>query len=91
MTAPSDGKSIHGAAKKDPESLEEEEMKQIIEDSDFDGPLVDYEKKGNRVEFIGMEDVEGTATFKLKLTLKDGDVQYYIPRDRVLSPHKDRY
>ena len=74
--------------KKDPESLEEEEMKQIIEDSDFDGPLVDYEKKGNRVEFIGMEDVEGTATFKLKLTLKDGDVQYYYLETESSLPIK---
>lgn len=63
--------------KKDPESLEEEEMKQIIEDSDFDGPLVNYEQKGNRVEFIGAEQVEGTAAYKLKITLKNGDVQYY--------------
>ena len=28
--------------KKDPEPLGEEEMKQILEDSDFDGPLVNY-------------------------------------------------
>ena len=29
--------------KKDPESLGEEEMMQIVEDSDFDGPLVNYQ------------------------------------------------
>src|SRR5437660_2503826 len=28
--------------KKDPEALGEEEMKSIVEDADFDGPLVDY-------------------------------------------------
>jgi hypothetical protein len=74
--------------KKDPESLEEEEMKQIIEDSDFDGPLVNYDKKGNRVEFIGMEEVEGTATYKLKVTLRNGDVQYYYLESESFLPIK---
>jgi hypothetical protein len=63
--------------KKDPEPLGEEEMKQIIEDSDFDGPLIDYKEKGNRVELVGMDAVEGTDAFKLKATLANGDVRYY--------------
>ncbi len=63
--------------KKDPEPLGEEEMKQILEDSDFDGPLVNYQQKGNKLEFVGMEPVEGTDAFKLKLTLANGDVRFY--------------
>lgn len=63
--------------KKDPEPLGEEEMKQIIEDSDFDGPLVNYQQKGNKIEFVGMEPVDGTDTYKLKVTLAGGDVRYY--------------
>jgi hypothetical protein len=63
--------------KKDPEALGEEEMKSIVEDSDFDGPLVNYQQKGNKVEFVGMDQVEGTDTFKLKLTLANRDVYYY--------------
>ena len=63
--------------KKDPEPLGEEEMKSILEDSDFDGPLVNYREKGNRVEFVGMDPVEGTDTYKLKVTLKNGDAFYY--------------
>src|SRR6185369_1396298 len=63
--------------KKDVELLGEEEMKQILEDSDFDGPLINYQQKGNRVEYVGIEPVEGTDTFKLKVTLKNGDVCYY--------------
>ena len=63
--------------KKDPEPLGEDEMKDIIEDSDFDGPLVNYQQKGNKVEFVGMEPVEGTDAYKLKVTLKSGDVRYY--------------
>jgi len=63
--------------KKDPEPLGEEEIKQIMEDSDFDGPLVNYQKKGNKVEFAGKEAIEGTDTLKLKVTLANGDVRYY--------------
>ena len=63
--------------KKDPEPLGEEEMKSIVEDSDFDGPLVNYKEKGNKVELVGMDQVEGTDTFKLKVTLGNGDVYYY--------------
>jgi hypothetical protein len=63
--------------KKDPEPLGEEEMKQILEDSDFDGPLINFREKGHKVEFAGMEPVEGTDAFKLKVTLANGDVRYY--------------
>ena len=63
--------------KKDPEPLGEEQMKQILEASDFDGPLVDYQRKGNKVEYVGMDEVEGTDAFKLKVTLANGDVRYY--------------
>lgn len=63
--------------KKDPEPLGEEEMKSIVEDSDFDGPLVNYQQKGNKVDFVGMDPVEGTDAYKLKVTLANGDVRYY--------------
>ena len=63
--------------KKDPESLGEEEMKSILEDSDFDGPLVNYKQKGNKIEFVGLDQFEGTDTFKLKVTIANGDVYFY--------------
>ena len=72
--------------KKDAEALGEEEMKSILEDADFDGPLVNYKKKGNTVEFVGMDKFEGTDTLKLKITKKNGDsyiyyldTDYYVP------------
>lgn len=63
--------------KKDPEALSEEEMRDILEESDFDGPLINYQQKGNRVELVGQEQVEGTDAFKLKVTLANGDVRYF--------------
>lgn len=72
--------------KKDPESLGEEEMKSILEDSDFDGPLINYRQKGYQVEFLGMDKFEGTDTVKLKISKTNGDVyvyhldtDYYVP------------
>jgi hypothetical protein len=68
--------------KKDPEALGEEEMKSILEDSDFDGPLVSYRQKGNKVEFAGTDRFEGTDTFKLKVTKPSGDIYiYYLDTD----------
>ena len=68
--------------KKDPESLSDEELRSIIEDSDFDEPLVDYKAKGNKVEYVGMDNVEGTDVYKLKVTLKSGDTRtYYMDTD----------
>ena len=76
-----DGKSgwkiVPWQGKKDPEPLGEQEMKTIVDDSDFDGPLVNYQAKGNKVEYVGTEPVEGTDAYKLKVTLKNGDIFYY--------------
>jgi hypothetical protein len=61
---------------KDPEKMPEEQIKEVKQQADPDGPLVDYQEKGHTVELIGKEDMEGTPVYKLKLTLKTGDVQY---------------
>lgn len=74
--------------KKDAESLGEEELKQIIEDSDFDGPLVNYAAKGNKIEFVGKEEYEGSDVYKLKVTLKNGTVKYYFMDTDYFVPLK---
>ncbi len=51
-------------------------MKDLDEQADMDGPLVDYKAKGNTVELVGKEAVQGTDTYKLKVTTKAGDVRY---------------
>jgi hypothetical protein len=63
--------------KKDAEALREDELRGIAEDSDFDEPLIDYGAKGNKVELVGMDQVEGTDVYRLKVTLKSGDTRYY--------------
>ena len=74
--------------KKDPEPLSESEMKSILEDADFDGPLIDYQQKGHKVEYIGMDPVEGTDAYKLKVSKKNGDVYYYFMDTDYFVPIK---
>jgi outer membrane lipoprotein-sorting protein len=42
----------------------------------MDGALVDYKAKGRTVELAGAEDVAGSPAWKLKVTQKDGGVDY---------------
>lgn len=61
---------------KNAEYASEEDSKNMRDDSDFDGPLMDYKTKGHTVELVGKEPVEGAEAYKLKVTLKSGNVQY---------------
>lgn len=62
--------------REDVEPFTANELKAEAQKSDLDGPLVDYAAKGTKVESTGVEKVEGRDCYKLKLTLKNGDVQY---------------
>ena len=53
-----------------------EELKSAAFESDVDGPLVDYASKGSKVELEGVEKVENQDAYKLKVTLKGGQVQH---------------
>jgi hypothetical protein len=64
--------------RKDPEMLGEDELRPLVDDADFYGPLVDYQAKGNRVEYLGHDSVDGDDAYKLKVTLKNGDIVYYF-------------
>ena len=61
----------------DPQKRDAEESADAKEDADMDGVLVDYKSKGHSIELMGKEDVEGTATYKLKVTKKSGKVDYH--------------
>lgn len=51
------------------------ELKVAAQQQELDGPLVDYAAKGSKVALEGMEPVEGRKAYKLKVTLKDGQVR----------------
>jgi outer membrane lipoprotein-sorting protein len=63
--------------RRDPELLSDDDSKSLQIDADIDGLLVDYKQKGHKAELVGHDSVEGTDCYKIKLTLKNGDVRYY--------------
>jgi outer membrane lipoprotein-sorting protein len=66
------------AGKIDPDAMTEDELKNITEESDFDGPLLDYKSKGNKIELVGKDKVNDKDVWRLKLTTKNGDVRFYL-------------
>ena len=68
--------------KTEPEEMAEDQVKQLKNQADFEGVLVDYKEKGNTVELVGEEEVDGTPAYKLKVTRANGDVDYlYLDKE----------
>jgi outer membrane lipoprotein-sorting protein len=66
------------AGKMNPDTMSEEELKNITEESDFDGPLVDYKQKGNQLEVVGKDKVKDKDVWRVKLTTSTGEVRFYL-------------
>jgi len=58
-----------------PIELSEGDIKNMAGGADLDGPLMDYKAKGNRVEYAGKEKLDGRDTYRLTVTLSNGDVR----------------
>lgn len=72
--------------KKDPEQMSGDMLKELKEQADFDGPFIDYAKKGHKVELLGNADLEGTPAYKLKLTTKEGsETTVYLDAETFLE------
>jgi hypothetical protein len=72
--------------KKDPEAMSADDAKELADQADIDGPLVDYKAKGHKVELLGKEAVEGTDAYKLKLTMKSGTERIiYLDADNFME------
>ncbi len=59
------------------EAMSAADVKDAVNEADFDGPLVDAKAKGNVIELTGTEKVEGRDAYVLKVTHKDGQVASY--------------
>jgi hypothetical protein len=76
--------------RKDPQLMGEDDLRDLLIDSDFDGPLVDYQAKGIKVEFLGHDTIDGDDALRLKVTLKNGDIIYdYLDPDTYLEIRKE--
>lgn len=49
----------------------------LIESGDMDGQLWNYKEKGHQLELEGTEEVDGSEAYVLKLTKKNGNIDYY--------------
>lgn len=66
------------APNKDVQPMEADELRNISDEADFDGPLLDYQSKGNHIELAGKDEIDGKPVNKLKLINKDGDARTYF-------------
>lgn len=72
--------------RKDPEKMTTDDAKALADDAPIGGLLSDWQAHGSKVEYLGSEDVDGTEAHKLKVTLKNGDVEYvYLDPDHFLE------
>ena len=72
--------------RKDPERMSADDVKALMEDAEMDGPLVDWKEKGSTIEYVGREDVDGTNAYKIKVTRKNGDINFvYLDPDHFLE------
>src|SRR3954471_8867962 len=72
--------------RKDPFRTTADEARGLAQDADLDGALIGWREKGSQVSYLGTEDVDGTPAHKLRVALKDGDVQYvYLDPDYFLE------
>jgi outer membrane lipoprotein-sorting protein len=66
------------AEKKDAQPMSAEDLKSVSEESDFDGPFLGYKAKGNQIELVGKEELEGKSAYRIKLTSKNGNIRFYL-------------
>jgi outer membrane lipoprotein-sorting protein len=59
----------------EPEPMPAEAAALSAEQADFEGPLVDWKAKGNRVERVGTAALPGGPAHELKVTMKSGVVR----------------
>lgn len=56
------------------EPMSGDQRKQAALQMDFDGPLVDYRKKGHRISLLGIRSFNGVQAYALKIRLNSGDL-----------------
>lgn len=58
-----------------PEPVTADDLKLGQDQLDVQGNLIDYAAKGHTIELLGKDDVDGVETYKLKETLKSGNIE----------------
>src|SRR5262249_2856551 len=72
--------------RKTPSRTSADDAKEFAQNADIDGPLIGWREKGHRVEYLGIEDVDGTPAHKIRVALKDGNIEYiFLDPDYFLA------
>lgn len=71
--------------KKEAEPMTADMLKEVKDMADFDGPFIDYAKKGYTVELLGKGEVEGTPAYKVKYSRDGQDTIMYLDADSFLE------
>ncbi len=72
--------------RKDPEKMSADDAKSLSDDAPIAGALIGARERGAKIDYLGTEDVDGTEAHKLRVTLKNGDVEYvYLDPDHFLE------
>jgi outer membrane lipoprotein-sorting protein len=77
-----------GDANATPHKMPEERVREFQDQADPLGPLVGYEAKGYPIEFLGKEEIDGTPTYKLKIKMKSGAINYFHLDEETFLPIK---
>jgi hypothetical protein len=83
------GWEVHGDKVR---QLEGGELNNIREEGEnaIEGPLLDYAKKGSRIEALGKADVNGKAVYKLKITTNLGtSITQFLDASDYLEIHEE--
>ncbi len=65
------------AGGEDPQKMPAE-MSEEFTKAKFESEFINYKEKGHTVELVGKETIEGTETWQIKLTKKNGDVEHHF-------------
>ena len=72
--------------RKDPERMTADDARELADGAPIAGALIGARERGGTIEYLGTEDVDGTDAHKLKVTLKNGDIEYvYLDPDHFLE------
>ena len=83
------GWEVHGEKVR---QLDGGELDNIREEGEnaIEGPLLDYAKKGSRIEALGKADVNGKAVYKLKITTNLGtSITQFLEASNYLEIHEE--
>jgi hypothetical protein len=61
-----------------PQVMPDDRARDLKSRADFDGLLYQWKEKGHSVELVGWDTVEKAPVYKLKITKKDGGIEFYF-------------